>query len=158
MKRRILSMIIALVMCLTLVCSMCACADNNQTPQTTETIAETQAQAVDPLWENATYLEDTTLGEGATTIQVEVKAGEKSITVTINTDAKNLEEALVGVDLVQGDESEYGLYIKTVNGILADYDVDQAYWAINKDGEYLMEGANTTEITAGDHYELVYTK
>ncbi len=155
MKTKILSGMIALLMCLTLVLSLCACTGDTQP---TEAPTEVETVGIDPLWENATYLEDTTLGEGATAIDVVVEAGEKSITVTINTDAKNLEDALTGVDFIQGEESEFGLYIKTVNGILADYDVDQSYWAINKDGEYMMEGANQREIAQGDHYELVYTK
>lgn len=157
MKTRILSVMLALLMCVMLTCSLCACGNaENTEPTTAATVAETEA--VDPLWESATYLEDTVLGEGATTIDVKVEAGEKAITVTINTDAENLEDALLGVDLVQGEEGAYGLYIKTVNGILADYDVDQSYWAMYKDGEYLTTGANETVITSGDHYELVYTK
>ncbi len=157
MKTKILSVVLSLMLCICIATSLCACSDVTQT-QPTDAPTEALTEAIDPLWENATHLEDVTLGEGETVIEVEVKAGEKAITVTINTDAKNLEDALTGVDLVQGDKSEYGLFIKIVNGILADYDVDAAYWAINKDGEYLMSGANETEITSGDHYELVYTK
>ncbi len=153
MKTRIISLVLAILMCMTITVLLCSCNDTQASQSSHQA-----TQDIDPLWEGATYLEDVTLGEGETTIEVEVKAGEKAITVTINTDAKNLEDALTGVDLVQGDKSEYGLYIKTVNGILADYDVDASYWAINKDGEYLTAGANTTEISFGDHYELVYTK
>lgn len=157
MKKRILSLLLAFAMCLTLATSLCACSGDEQT-KPTEIATQAVTDSIDPLWKDATYLEDVTLGEGKTAIEVEVQAGEKAITVTINTDAENLEDALTGVDLVQGDESEYGLYIKTVNGILADYDVDQSYWAINKDGEYMMEGANTAQIEDGERYQLVYTK
>lgn len=158
MKKRILSLLLAFALCLTLATSLCACTEKTLDTEPTQLGTQAATEAVDPLWKDATYLEDVTLGDGKTAIEVEVQAGEKAITVTINTDAENLEDALTGVDLVQGDESEYGLYIKTVNGILADYDVDQSYWAINKDGEYLMSGAGETEVAAGDHYELVYTK
>lgn len=155
MKTRILSGVVALLLCLTLSFSLCACgADTEPTDAPTEIVTE----AVDPLWSEATYLEDVTLGEGETAIDVVVTAGEKSITVTINTDAKNLEDALTSVDLVQGDESEYGLYIKTVNGILADYDADASYWGMYKDGEYLMTGAKETKIADGEIYELKYSK
>lgn len=157
MKKRILSLLLAFALCLTLATSLCACSGDEQT-KPTEIATQAVTDSIDPLWKDATYLEDVTLGEGKTAIEVEVQAGEKAITVTINTDAENLEDALTGVDLVQGDESEYGLYIKTVNGILADYDVDQSYWAINKDGEYMMEGANTAQIEDGERYQLVYTK
>lgn len=151
MKARISSVLMCLVLCV----SLCACAGSiTQTEAPTEVVT----QAVDPLWRDATYLEDVTLGEGETEIFVVVTAAEKSITVTINTDAENLEDALTSVSLVQGEQSEYGLFIKTVNGILADYDADGAYWGMYKDGEYLMTGAKETEIADGEIYELRYSK
>ncbi len=110
------------------------------------------------LWESATYTQNQTFGEGKTTIEVEVKAEEKSVTFTINTDKENLADALLEHKLVDGDDSQYGLYIKKVNGILADYDVDKAYWGLYKNGEMLNTGASDTEISNGEHYELVYAK
>lgn len=110
------------------------------------------------LWENATYRKDTELGKGATTVQVQVKAGEESITFTIKTDKKMLGDALLEHELITGDESQYGLYIKSVNGITADYDVDKSYWGFYKNGEYMMTGVDSTEIADGEHYELVYEK
>lgn len=92
-------------------------------------------------------------------ITVEVKGpDEKTETFTISTDADNLGDALVNEGLVQGEESEYGLYIKTVNGITADYDTDGSYWALYKGGEYLTTGADSTPISNGDSFEIVYTK
>ena len=110
------------------------------------------------LWANATYLSDTTLGEGSKTIAVEVKAEEKSVTFTVKTDAETVGAALLENNLIAGDEGEYGLYVKVVNGITADYDVDQSYWAFYLNGEYATSGVDTTAITEGAHYELVYTK
>lgn len=155
MNRKILSLLLSLLMCVAVGCLLCAC--KAESPEVADR-TEVATQAIDPLWENATYTEDVALGEGETAIEVEVKAGEKAITVTINTDAENLEEAILGAQLVQGEEGAYGLYIKTVNGILADYDVDKSYWAMYKDGEYLTSSAKQTLITTGDHFELVYTK
>ncbi len=110
------------------------------------------------LWENATYVTDTTLGDGAKTVLVEVKADDKSVTFTVKSDEAMLGAALLEHKLIAGEESEYGLYVKTVNGILADYDVDQSYWGFYKNGEYMMTGVDTTEFADGEHYELVYTK
>lgn len=110
------------------------------------------------LWEKATYLEDTAFGEGATTVQVEVKAKDKSVTFTIKTDKKTLGDALLEHDLIAGEAGAYGLYVKVVNGITADYDVDQSYWSLYKNGEYMMTGVDATEMANGEHYELVYTK
>lgn len=110
------------------------------------------------LWENATYLKDTEFGKGVTTVQVEVKVEEQSVTFTINTDKTTLGDALLEHELISGEEGQYGLYVKVVNGITADYDVDQSYWAFYKNGEYMMTGVDSTEIADGEHYELVYTK
>ena len=123
-----------------------------------EASSENSAASDDALWGTAVYTEDTEIGEGAVTVKVEVAAGDKSITFTVHTDKKNLGDALTENKLVSGDDSEYGLYIKEVNGIKADYDTDKAYWAISKDGEYLQTGADSTEIADGEHYELTYTK
>lgn len=114
--------------------------------------------AKEGLWKDATYLNDTTFGKGAKTVEVEVKAGEQSITFTIKTDKATLADALLEHKLVAGDESQYGLYVKVVNGITADYDVDQSYWAFCKNGEMMMVGVSSAEIADGEHYELVYTK
>ena len=110
------------------------------------------------LWENATYLKDKEFGKGAITVEVEVKVEDQSVTFTINTDKTTLGDALLEHGLIAGEESQYGLYVKVVNGITADYDVDQSYWAFYKNGEYMMSGVDSTEIASGEHYELVYTK
>lgn len=110
------------------------------------------------LWENAKYLKDTELGSGAKTVQVEVKAEDRSITITVKTDKATLGDALVEHKIVEGDVTEYGLYVKVVNGIKADYDTDKAYWAFYQNGEYMMTGVDGTSIEGGEHYELVYTK
>ena len=110
------------------------------------------------LWDSASYAEDTELGEGAKTLSVEVTAEEKTVTFTLHTDADTLREALEEHGLIAGDESEFGLYVKTVNGMAADYDADGMYWAFYKAGEYLMTGGDTTELAGGEQYELVCTK
>lgn len=114
--------------------------------------------AKEGLWEDATYRKDTTLGDGETTVLVEVKVDDQSVTFTIKTDKTTLGDALLEHELIDGEDSEYGLYVKVVNGITADYDVDQSYWGFYKDGEYLMSGVDTTEIKDGEHYEIVYSK
>ncbi len=94
----------------------------------------------------------------AITIVVEVinKAGESS-EFDVTTTGTTLADALLEANLVEGTNDEYGLYITTVNGEVADYSADQSYWAISKDGEYLMTGASSTDIADGEHYELTYT-
>ena len=89
---------------------------------------------------------------------MEVKAEEQSVTFTVKTDKDNLGDALLEYNLIDGDESDYGLYVKKVNGITADYDADKSYWAFYKDGQYMSTGVDSTKIADGEHYELVYTK
>lgn len=110
------------------------------------------------LWENATYRSDKEFGKGEKTVEVEVKVEEQSVTFTINTDADTLGAALLEHELIAGEEGQYGIYVKTVNGIVADYDVDKSYWGFYQNGEYLMTGVDTTEIDGGEHFEIVYSK
>ena len=60
--------------------------------------------------------------------------------------------ALLSLGLIAGEDSEYGLYVKTVNGVTVDYDQDGKYWAFYVDGEYAATGVDSTDITAGATY------
>ena len=155
--KSILALILALIMTL---CLFSCNKDEAETPETTVADGSEAAATIAPegLWANATYLEDTAFGEGAKTVQVKVVVDGKSVTFTIKTDAANLGDALLAHNLIAGEESQYGLYVKVVNGITADYDVDQSYWGFTKGGEYMMTGVDGTEIADGEVYELTYTK
>lgn len=136
---------------------MTSCEQKENPASSSSGVASVETQAED-LWADAVYTEDKTFGEGAKSVDVEVKAADKSITFTLKTDKENLADALLEHKLVEGEDGPYGLYIKKVNGILADYDVNKAYWSLSKDGEMLMTGASDTKIADGEHYELVYAK
>lgn len=110
------------------------------------------------LWENATYRRDMEFGRGEKTVKVKVEVEELSVTFTINTDAETLGEALMEHNLIEGEMGSYGLYIKKVNGMTADYDIDRTYWGFFKDGEYMLSGVDQTAINDGDNYELVLSK
>lgn len=109
------------------------------------------------LWNDAVYTSDKEFGSGDKTITAKVNVKEKSVTFTINTDKDTLGDALFEHKLVSGDMGEYGMYVKVVNGIEADYDKTQSYWAFTKKGESLMTGIDMEEISDGDSYEIVYT-
>ncbi|MBQ8781631.1 MAG: DUF4430 domain-containing protein [Oscillospiraceae bacterium] len=99
------------------------------------------------------------LGEGATKFTFTVTDGTGSETsFEIHTDKTNVGEVLLEHGLIAGDTSEYGLYVKTVNGITADYDTDGTYWAFYIDGEYAMTGVDSTEITDGAVYSFKVEK
>ncbi|MBQ9759754.1 MAG: DUF4430 domain-containing protein [Clostridia bacterium] len=146
MKKTLLCLFLALV-CILSCFSLIACKDETADP--TET---------DLLWTDATYKEDKTFGNGSKTVQVEVKAGDRSVTFTLKTDKTTLADALLEHQLVSGEDGAYGLYIKTVNGILADYDVDQTYWQLTKNGVDPMTGASGVTVADGEHYELTRKK
>lgn len=109
-------------------------------------------------WESATYRRDTELGKGAKTVTVEVEAEEQVITFTLHTDKTTVGEALLEQELIAGEQGAYGLYVKVVNGMEADYDKDQTYWAFYINGEYAMTGVDGTAINENDTYRLTYTK
>ena len=137
--KSVLSLFLIVVMCL--LCVAC----NNGTDDKS-------------VWDSATYFEDTTFGDGSKKVLVEVIAEEKSVTFTVNTDKEQLGDALLEYDIIAGEEGPYGLYVKKVNGIIADYDIDQTYWALTKGGESVLSGVDGTDISDGEHYELIYTK
>ena len=110
------------------------------------------------VWEEATYLKDMELGKGEKTVTVEVKADEQLVTFTVKTDKNTVGDALLEHELIDGEEGAYGLYVKVVNGITADYDIDGTYWAFYIDGEMAMTGVDGAEIQDGVTYRLERTK
>ncbi len=80
---------------------------------------------------------------------------------TGHTDAEYLRGALEELEkaddlTIEGEESDYGLFIDTVNGVTADYSKDKAYWALYVNGEYGNYGVDSQPVTDGDTYSLVY--
>ncbi len=109
----------------------------------------------DNLWETAMYTDDAEVGTGSKMFFVEVKAEDKSVMFTVNTDEETVGKALSENNLIAGENGAYGLYVKSVNGIVADYNIDQSYWAFYKDGQYMQTGVDRTEFADGDRFELV---
>ena len=92
--------------------------------------------------------------QGAKTVTVEVIPLEgEGKEYTYHTDAEYLGQLHLEEELIEGTESEYGLYITAVDGIPADESANQ-WWAISKSGEMATTGVDTTPIADGDHFEL----
>lgn len=109
----------------------------------------------DKTYDTVTVSDGAVLGEGAMEFPLEIVDAEgKSINVTVKTDKTVVGEALLDVKLIAGDVEQYGLYIKCVNGVVADYDANGTYWAFYVDGEYAMSGVDTTDIVEGARYSL----
>lgn len=97
----------------------------------------------------------TEIGEGQTQFYLTVTDGDgNTARFSVKTDKKTVGEALLELGLIEGDVGPYGLYIKKVNGILADYDTTKTYWAFYVGGEYALTGADTTDIVPGTAYEF----
>ena len=100
----------------------------------------------------------TVMGEGTTTFYFTAKNEDGTVTkFEIHTNETSVGAALVALGIIAGDESDWGLYVTTVNGITADWATENAYWAFYIDGEYAQTGVDATEIVAGTTYEMVKT-
>lgn len=101
----------------------------------------------------------TKVGEGSTTFDFTVTdANGKETKFVVATDKKTVGEALLDAKLIEGEDSQYGLYVKSVNGMLLDYDTDGMYWAFYVNGEYATSGVDSTEIESGASYMFKASK
>lgn len=104
----------------------------------------------------------TTSGSKTITVSVfdTVGSTEASNTSTITTDEEYLRGALEQEDSgisISGSESEYGLFVTTVDGVTAD-DSKQQWWCFTKGGEMLNTGVDSTPIADGDTFEITLTE
>lgn len=137
---------LSLIVCIVLIAAMAllatGCNGNkdttgSSTPDTT--VSETQSNV---------------LGTGATKFTFTVTDSEgKETSYQINTDKKTVGDALVELGLIAGEESEYGLYVKTVNGITLG-EKDRMFWALYMNGKQLQTGVSSAEIVAGATYSF----
>lgn len=141
--KRVLSFILCIVLIAAAALITTGCNGNEETPETT-----TNAQA-----------EVTVLGEGEKEFSFTVTDLDGvSAEFEIHTDKEIVGEALLELSLIKGDEGPYGLYVKEVNGISADYDKEGTYWAFYVDGEYAMSGVDQTQIEEGKAYSFKVEK
>lgn len=94
--------------------------------------------------------------------------GEKSFTVTIvhsdgtskelslSSDEEFLAPAMIAEGILTDEGIETGMYT-VVDGEIASWEADQAYWGFYINGEYAMAGMNDTPIEDGAAYKLEYT-
>ena len=79
-------------------------------------------------------------------------------TFNLSTDKSTVGDALLEEGLIEGEPGAYGLYVKKVNGIVADYDIDKTYWAFYVNGEYAFSGVDTTPVEEGATYSFKVEK
>ena len=99
---------------------------------------------------------EATVGSKTVTVEVVHSDGSKKA-FTYQTDAEYLGEVLLAEGLIEGHDDTFGLYIDTVDGEDAVWEVDGSYWALYEGEEYAMQGIDQTPIADGDAFSLVYT-
>ena len=99
--------VLSLVLMLALLLSLAACGEGGtvatqETPALSGETENSEGGKSPSVWDDATYGEDKSFGNGSKKVEVEVKVGEKSVTFTLNTDKENLADALLEHQLVEG--------------------------------------------------------
>ena len=149
MRKTELKKILSLILCIVLIAVTALFAAGCSDKTNTDTEAPITSESGDV----------SVLGKGATAFDLTVVDAEGAESFfTVNTDETTVGDALLALELIAGDESEYGLYVKTVNSITAEYEVDGTYWAFYIDGEYATSGVDTTDIVPGSVYMLKVEK
>lgn len=160
-----LSALICSVLVAATALSMTACSTNQttQTPSETSSVVSTVVSSADTTSAtssaSAANGDVTELGQGQTAFHVVVTGADGSEkNFAIKTDEKTVGAALLGLGLIAGEDSEYGLYVKTVDGVTADYDKDKTYWAFYVNGEYATKGVDQTDVEDGATYTFAIQK
>ncbi len=133
--------LLSILLCIALIAAMALCTAGCGSKDAPETTVSAGAAGA------------TSVGEGQTAfLFTVVDADGKETAFDVHTDETTVGAALLALGLIDGDDSEYGLYVKTVNGLTVDYDKDGKYWAFYVDGEYAATGVDSTDIAAGSTY------
>ena len=87
-----------------------------------------------------------------TVITVDLEGNETKLEIT--SDKETVGEELLAQGIIAGDMGDYGLYIKTVNGLTLDWDKDAKYWAFYIGEDYAVTGVDLTPAEEGVTYTL----
>ncbi len=140
---------LSFILCIVLTVAMALCTNGCSGKADEASTVAGQQESSQP----EAHAGDNVLGEGETQFEFTVvdQDGEETH-FEIHTDKETVGDALQETGLIEGEEGDYGLFVKTVNGITADYDKDGHYWAFYVNDEYAENGVDSTEITEGDSY------
>ncbi len=140
--KKLFCVLLSLMLIVVIAFTMQACTDETSNDETTSPVETT---------ENSN--EKVIVGEGETVFEFNVTHKDGSVKqYAVSTDKATVGEALVELEIISGDESDYGLYVKTVDGETLDYDTDKMYWAFYEGETYAQKGVDQTEITNGVTY------
>ena len=94
-------------------------------------------------------------GKQVTLVIIHKDGTEKKLEYAI--DLEFLSELLLEKELVTGYASEeFGFTIESVDGVTADWEKDNAYWALYEGEEYATASAAGIVLIDGGIYKLVY--
>ena len=160
-KTKLMMMMLVAAMALTVGCS--GGEKEESQPATLESEAGQESKTKDIKTKDIQTTEPSdgvqVVGEGETTFMFDVEFEDGSIhKYEVKTDETTVGAALIAVGLIEGEDSEYGLYVKTVDGVTLDFDADAAYWAFFAGDEMAATGVDSTEIEAGVHYKFAFAK
>lgn len=143
-NRKSLSLLLCMALTVAMALFTTGCNDKNSPSGTTSQEGS-----------STSWLDGGSLGEGATQFAFTVvdKDGKEAV-FQIHTDKGTVGDALLELGLIAGEDGDYGLYVKTVNGVTADYDKDGVYWAFYVNDTYAQTGVDSTPITEGDSYSF----
>ncbi len=151
-KKSFIANMISLLLCTVLIVAMALCTTGcgEKTNEASSSSSASSSEGESAVKE---------VGEGETQFSFIVTDKDGNETpFLVSTDKETVGEALLENELIEGEESEYGLFIKKVNGITADYDVDKTYWAFYINGGYATSGVDSTRINPDDTYMLKVEK
>ncbi len=141
--------LVSLLLCLAMLLSLSSFA----VAEAVEKVAEptlAAEQSAEPVWDenHETILLEmgAEYGEGAKSFDLVVSHLNEVTICTVHTDEETVGAALAALNIVAGEDSDFGLYVKTIDGYTADYNTDGSYWAFYIDGEYASTGVDSTEI------------
>ena len=98
--------------------------------------------------------------EGSKSVTIEVvNKTEETKEYTLKTDAKYLKQAMEEAEGLEfkGSDGQYGLMITEVNGELAEYTTNGAYWSFYVNDKYCNYGIDQQPVNDGDTFKIVYT-
>ena len=139
-KTNFLRSLVLILLIAALALSIIACSSDGTGTTTTTTTTTAQKQELTFTFE--VYLED----------------GSRKSTHEITTDKETVGAALLEEGLIEGEDGPYGLYVKTVDGVLADYETTGTYWSFYIGDEYAMTGVDSTPVEAGKVYSFRIAK
>ena len=140
--KKSLSLCLLLVLIAAMALFAVGCSDNSNSTGASEAPKSTEAT-----------VSAIVTGKGQRVFDFEVTDFDGNVTAfEIHTDKELVGDALEELGLLDGEDGPFGLYVKTVNGITADYDKDGKYWAFYVDGAYASQGVDSTKIEDGKAY------